>query len=70
MKCPATLARINAELHVRYDFGLSTRIVDLDAIALLDDQYGPFFHLTLIMDDGDTFELDTLEGSELLRVDS
>lgn len=67
MKCPHTLARINAELHARRAAGLSTWIVDVDGVALCDDQLGPFLRLTFIMDDGDTFGLDTLEGSELLR---
>jgi hypothetical protein len=67
MKCPQTLARINAALHELRDAGLSTKIVDVHGVALRDDQHGPFLRLTFVMDDGGTLELDTLEASELLR---
>ena len=67
MKLPETLQRVNAELHVRRQFGFSYRPVDVSAIPLRDGERGVFLRLTIHLEDGDSFDVDTSEASELLH---
>ena len=42
-------------------------MVNVEPQALRDDRVGLFMRLRFYLDDGDTFEVDTLEASDLLR---
>jgi hypothetical protein len=67
MKLPETLQRVNAELHVRRQFGFSYRAVDISVAPVRDDVRGVFLRLTIHLEDGDSFDVDTFEASEMLR---
>jgi hypothetical protein len=64
---PQLLATVNATLAARHAAGLSVEVVDVKPQALRDDRVGLFMRLRFYLDDGDAFEVDTLEASDLLR---
>lgn len=66
MKCPQTLAKINAEMIRRRDAGLTTRYRDMRFEVLEDDDVGLFARITFEMTDGGEVTIDTQEMLALL----
>jgi hypothetical protein len=62
-----TLAEINQALHDRQAKGLSTDVETFSARPLWDERVGLFLRLTIHLIDGDSFDVDTLEASDILR---
>jgi hypothetical protein len=56
-----------AKLRARARAGLFVDFVDCSGEVLRDDRVGLFMRLTFTFDDGDMFEVDTLELSDMLR---
>jgi hypothetical protein len=58
---------VNARLRARYAQGLSVEVVDFFCEPLRESRVGLFMRCRFTLDDGDAFEIDTVEVNDMLR---